>query len=225
MWTVLIRLCRTWGHEVWGETWGLCRRRVHCTIFSKNRKMFLFSENFINTHSTFQSYSPSSPMPLRSMLSSLPTQFCIFFVIFKIYQAQFVLSIYSWMCGLPLECGWPSRTHILKENWPSPLSRSHKLSIVPHPGVGICVHLPSLCWDSVYLVHSVTTTFVSSYVQLFSCVQKIISLSHLPPLSLTIFLAPLWRGSLSFGRRDCNINVPFRAEHFTVPYFLYLDQK
>ena len=107
----------------------------------------------------------------------------------------------------------------------SPLSRSHKLSIVPHPGVGICVHLPSLCWDSVYLVHSVTTTFVSSYVQLFSCVQKIISLSHLPPLSLTIFLAPLWRGSLSFGRRDCNINVPFRAEHFTVPYFLYLDQK
>lgn len=40
------------------------------------------------------------------------------FVSFKkiTYQVQFVMFLYSQMTGYPLECGWPTRGHTLREN-------------------------------------------------------------------------------------------------------------
>jgi hypothetical protein len=44
---------------------------------------------------------------------SLLTQLCILFLSLT-YQVQFMLIIYSWICGLPLECGQLSRGYLKK---------------------------------------------------------------------------------------------------------------
>ena len=118
---------------------------------------------------------------------------CLLFVC-KTHQAQLVLPIFPQMCGLPVECGWYTRAHILKENWPSPSASIFELSIASYPGVGtyVSTYLPFLCWDFICCMHAVTT-FVNSYVLLPSCVQSTVSCGPLPPLALIIFLAPLLR--------------------------------
>lgn len=51
---------------------------------------------------------------------------------------QFMKPEHSWLCGYPLECGWSTRGHALKENRLS--FRSHQVSVSPLLEVGT--------WDS-----------------------------------------------------------------------------
>ena len=48
-------------------------------------------------------------------------------------------------------------------------------------------------------------------------------LCYLLPLALTAFMVPLLQWSLNFMWRTCDIAVPFRPEHSTVAYSLYID--
>lgn len=57
---------------------------------------------------------------------------------FMAHWFQFMKPEHSWLCGYPLECGWSTRGHALKENRLS--FRSHQVSVSPLLEVGT--------WDS-----------------------------------------------------------------------------
>lgn len=66
------------------------------------------------------------PLLQRIHPLSLPTQLCVLLVFFINLSSWIVQPIYSWTCGLPLECGWLTRGYALRENW---LFRSQNRSI------------------------------------------------------------------------------------------------
>lgn len=64
---------------------------------------------------------------------------CLLFFFKSNPSVQFVLPIYSWVWGLPLEHDWANMgATVLKKTLSFP--RRHQMSIVPHLGVG-CVRL------------------------------------------------------------------------------------
>ena len=81
-----------------------------------------------------------------------------------------------------------------------------------------------LAWSRMGLIHTITDT-VSSCVQWLCHVQKILFLTNICYFSL-------FQSLLSFSHNDLsepcgveyNINVPFRAEHSTVSYFLHTNR-
>lgn len=87
---------------------------------------------------------------------------------------------YSWVCGLTLECGWPSRGHTLKLNWLSLSQKPSLANISSVRGETLCL-APSPWWDfcltwaSKGLMHMITTAG-SSCVQLPCYVLKTASL-------------------------------------------------
>lgn len=124
---------------------------------------------------------------------------CLFF--FPIHQVQSVLSIHSWMFGLP-RINRFTMGNTLRENWLSPTI--YQLSIVPWRGVGIqgqpyfpCWHLAWVCRG---LVHNVTIS-VRYHVQLHILSARHI-LCYLLCLVLIVFLFPLLQWSLDLGRRE-----------------------
>lgn len=90
---------------------------------------------------------------------------------------------------------------------------------------GFYAHLPSPCWDSVWLrLAQVLCMLSQSWVLM--CSHSAVPWGH----CLLIFnnssgylpFHHLLQWSLSFGRRGCKIHVPFRTEHSVVFYFLHL---
>ena len=67
----------------------------------------------------------------------------------EIHEVQCVLPIYSWVCGLPLKPGQPTRSYILKENW---LFLSATIS--PQLVVSLQTHVPCPCWDFVVIAQA-----------------------------------------------------------------------
>lgn len=84
-----------------------------------------------------------------------------------IYQVQFVMIIYSWICGLPLECGQLSRGYLKKNR----LVLSQKLSISNSSlAMGLHVHsLPTPCWDLVCLEFAQVFCMLSELVRVHMC--------------------------------------------------------
>lgn len=72
----------------------------------------------------------------------------------------------------------------------------------------------ALDWACVELVHAVTTA-VCFNVQLPIRVWRVLfHCIYLPPLSLTVFLLPILQLWLSLGRKEGDIAVSFKVEHY-----------
>lgn len=65
-------------------------------------------------------------------------------------------------------------------------------------------------FDIVWLLSSET---LELWVHLYNCPVVSFGCYHPPPLALTIFLCPLPQWPLSLGRKECDLGVPFGAEH------------
>lgn len=156
----------------------------------------------------FWSYGTTAPLILpRSTLRSLPTQLCYC----KTLQGQFVLTQYSWICGLILKCGQLTRAYILRESC-LPLSQQLTITISSTARGEIqCITSLSMLgfgaiWACTVFVHGVEIT-MGSYVWLpcCYCVQKMLYWNHQLSLVFTLFLPPPPQWSLSFGRGRCSI--------------------
>lgn len=141
-------------------------------------------------------YLPLSSLRSHCVYSLKFVSFCK-----NTHTVQFVLPIYYYAHGFPLEFNWLSMRYTLKDSW-SPISRQLQIAISSLARHGMASSsLLSILW----------TTTVSSYAELPFCVQKILfPCRHLPLLVLTL--------SISFpsmisspGRRSCDTDVQFRA--------------
>lgn len=61
--------------------------------------------------------------------------------------------MFFWMCGLPFECGQPTRSHTINRT-PQPLSQELPITNNSLVGVGFCAHFPSPCWSGLRLPKS-----------------------------------------------------------------------
>lgn len=138
-----------------------------------------------------------------------------------------MLPVYSWVWGPPLDRRWLPRAYNLKENC---LSLSQQLSTASSSctGVEICAYTlphppPALGWNLVWFglaqsqplcVHTCSCPAMPGrhcFLVAIHCLRLLHSFHS--PLQL----------SLSFGC-VCDIDVPFRNDHSTVSYSVYLEQ-
>lgn len=129
---------------------------------------------------------------------------------------QFVLPIYFWICGHPLECGWPAMGHTDKTECLSP--RSHQLLRTLWLEVRLHPHLSSLCWDLVWLQLSKVLRILSQ--TLFICSPTLLNQENNVIHHLWLFFL---QGTLSLGRTVCETDVSLRGEH-PAAYFLPLGK-
>lgn len=80
-------------------------------------------------------------------LPNFPPFVSSFYYFLKNPSSSLYLSIYSCVCGLPLECSWSTTDHTLKENR---LTVSQHLPIAPQWEVGCYTHLLSPYWGFVW---------------------------------------------------------------------------
>lgn len=202
------------------ETWGLSRRRVHCSKFSKNWKKCFYFLRISWTHAIYFDHGlPPPSTPPRSMPPPLPTQLFVFFLLLKPLKPNLCFLYSLWCAAFHWRVVYLLEPLSLEKTDPPPQPGpiSHQWLLIQacelfHVGI-----LSVLCMLSQSLWVNICN-FSPVSRKLFPC-------SHLPPLALKIFLAPLLQWSLSLGRKGCNISVPFMSEHPTVSYSLYLDQK
>lgn len=64
-----------------------------------------------------------------------------------------MLSVFFWMCGLPFECGQPTRSHTINRTQ-QPLSQELPITNNSLVGVGFCAHFSSPCWSGLRLSKS-----------------------------------------------------------------------
>lgn len=137
------------------------------------------------------------------------------------YEEQCLLPKYSWMCGLPLECGWLTRGNILRQNWlflsqhlttaSSFTSRDRILYTNP-----LCILGFSPTWTFIDLVCAVQ--FLRVHMRSY-CFQKTLPhCSHPRPLVLNTLFTP--SSIIIPGPSGEGLYVPFRDEYSTVSYFL-----
>lgn len=98
-----------------------------CNMFS-SRVFFIFENCVELILITYSSSSSRSTPFLTHPFFSFPT----------------IRSIYSWMYGLPQECGYLTRGNTLR-NIDSSFPSSYCLTLTPQLGVGIHIQLPSAC--------------------------------------------------------------------------------
>lgn len=116
-------------------------------------------------------------------------------------QVQFVLSICSQMCSLPVENGSSIRDNTFKEKW---LFLSQKLSIDNSSSAtgGTSCHHPAPCWDwsGLVCVHSACKWLSSAAVM---CPNTIFFYSHpsSPTSGCDSLSAPLLQWSPSFSSK------------------------
>lgn len=63
-----------------------------------------------------------------------------------------MLTIFFWMCGLPFECGQPTRSHTQRKT--NSVSQQLSITNISLARVGFCVHFPSPCWSGLRLYRS-----------------------------------------------------------------------
>lgn len=159
------------------------------------------------------SYKMFSYLPLPSLRSHWVYSLKFLSFCKNTHIIQFLLPIYCYARGFPLEFNWLSMRYTLKDSW-SPISQQLQIAISSLARNGMASSLLSILW----------TTTVSLYVRLPFCVQKILFLCrHLPLLLLTLSIS-FPSVSSGSGRRGCDTDVQFRATHFTLFCFLHIDQ-
>lgn len=160
----------------------------------------------------------------------MPTLQVVHFLLFN--SASPVCAVtYFWICDLPL--AWKSirffSPPVFMRSWFPPLN-SQQLPTAPELGVRLQAYLPSPWWNwsgsslnflHRSCVHAVKTS-VSSFVQL-PCVRKT-SFPHKYIAFLLMFFLPLLQWPLTLGKKEYDVDVPFRAEHSATSYSLYFGQ-
>lgn len=89
---------------------------------------------------------------------------------------------------------------------------------------GICCLPPFPCWSFRWFELACWHNSASLYVDLPFCVQTtLVPCSHPLPPTLIVFLSPLSQWFPDLGRRRCDIDVFYMAEHSIVCCSLYLE--
>lgn len=156
----------------------------------------------------FWSYGTTAPLILpRSTLRSLPTQLCYC----KTLQGQFVLTQYSWICGLILKCGQLTRAYILRESC-LPLSQQltiaisstargeiqciTSLSMLGFGAIWACTVFCAWCWNH----HG----FIRVAAMLLLCPEdallesSIVSGSHIVSTTSSTMIPELWKRAMQY---------------------------
>lgn len=93
----------------------------------------------------------------------------LFFMVFNVHQVQFVVPIYSWICGLLLEYGHFTGYHTLKED---EFSLSSQLSVVNSSRLRVkfCAPLPHRAVILSRLRrHTCALAVIQLWVQIWTC--------------------------------------------------------
>ena len=169
--------------------------------------LFIFIPNSSQTH---------SPHP--------PTQFCVLF--FFNHQVRFVLPIYSWMCGLPLEHNGPTWAQCLPQiDFPFP--SNYPLLVVSQLGETSCPH-PSLCCKFIWPEQPLALCELSSFLRVHMCNCPDMSGRHcfLGVICYWLLLFIYWlfysfaidSYSLSPRGKEFDKDILFRAEYSKVSH-------
>lgn len=115
----------------------------------------------------------------------------------------------------------PGATLLRKINCSSP--RNHQLPRGPWLRMKFCAHLSSPYWGLVWLELSQPLWVQFTGTSVLLCLKdSVLVVTHCLGSYCPLFLLPQW--SLGLGRRGSDLDLPFRAEYWSLSYSLLFGQ-